>query len=316
LEDLLDISSKYFDKVTKALQTTKKATKIIDVISESLNKLYERKSCYENNRIFGVPTGIEELDNFSNGWQNNDLIILAARPSMGKTAVALHFAKSAAKAGKNVRFYSLEMGASQLTDRLIISECHDLDSDDYNKGRLNETLLNEIEYNAQCIANLPLTIIDSISELKYIEADAILANEKQKIDLIIIDYLQLVENNSNKTKNEEVAIITRAIKKLAKEKLGIPIILLSQLNRGVENRMDKMPNLSDLRDSGAIEQDGDQVIFLLRPDKYEPQLVETQGHSIIFNFAKYRNGSLREFQLSTIKMVNRFWSFGFKEDIF
>ena len=260
----------------------------------------------------GVPTGFTKLDQLTLGWQPSDLIIVAARPSMGKTAFVLSMARNMAiDHEKPVAFFSLEMSSTQLMLRLIVSESG-LTSTDVRSGRLTQEQWIHLEQSTRPLADAPLFIDDtpalSIYELR---SKCRRLKAQHDIQVIIIDYLQLmtgsVDNRGNR--EQEVASISRALKSIAKE-LGVPVIALSQLNRSIESRSGlKRPQLSDLRESGAIEQDADIVAFIHRPEYFgltqDENGMSTAGMAEII-VAKHRNGATDTVKLRFRKEQARF----------
>jgi replicative DNA helicase len=237
------------------------------------------------------------MNEFNNGWQKGELIIVAARPSMGKTAVALNlFTKSAAIKGKNVCVFSLEMENLKLSKRLILSY-GGIVRYNFEKGTMTEGDWSAYNQADKQLRQLPIFIDDTPGvDVRHIGSVVRNKVRKGQCDLVIIDYLQLVEtpqSYSNKNREREVAEISRGLKKAAKA-AGVPIILLAQLNRAIENREDKTPRLADLRESGAIEQDADIVIFPWRPAYYDPNSLDEHGNSLqkvmMFEIAKNRDG--------------------------
>ncbi|MBI2257307.1 MAG: replicative DNA helicase [Flavobacteriia bacterium] len=252
----------------------------------------------------GIPTGFEKLDKITSGWQRSDLIVLAARPGMGKTAFVLSMARnSAVDFNYPVAIFSLEMSSVQLVKRLISGETR-IDSERLRKGDISLSEMEFLRIKAQKLSAAPIYIDDtpglSVSELR---TKARKLKAKHGVELIIIDYLQLMstgdkQNSGNRV--QEISIITRTIKEVAKE-LNVPIIALSQLSRSVETRGgDKKPLLSDLRESGSIEQDADIVSFIYRPDYYglHKSSDNEDNHNIgEIIIAKHRNGSLATVRL-------------------
>lgn len=247
--------------------------------------------------LTGVTTGFAELNKITNGWQPSDLIIIAARPGMGKTAFTLSLAKNAAEHGQGVAIFSLEMANAQLVQRLISMDAS-LNSRLLRNGQMNEEEFGQLHNSVNRLAELPI-YVDDTPALNIFELRAKCRRLKQNhnIQLVIIDYLQLMAgapNQARSSREQEISSISRALKGMAKE-LNVPVIALSQLSRAVETRGgDKKPQLSDLRESGAIEQDADIVTFIYRPDYYELggeefDVPKDQAEIII---AKHRNGSL------------------------
>ena len=263
--------------------------------------------------ITGVPSGFTELDRVTAGWQKSDLIIIAARPGMGKTAFVLSMARNAAVQFKRpVAFFSLEMSSVQLVNRLISSET-EITSEKIRKGQLANHEWEQLNAKIKPLTEAPLYIDDTPSlSIFELRAKCRRLVAEKKVSMIIIDYLQLmVAGSDNKTGNreQEISTISRSLKAIAKE-LGVPIIALSQLSRAVETRgSTKKPQLSDLRESGAIEQDADMVLFIYRPEYYglseDENAQSTQGIAEV-NVAKNRNGSLKTVTLKFIGHLTKF----------
>jgi replicative DNA helicase len=261
----------------------------------------------------GVPSGFTSLDRITSGWQASDLIIVAARPSMGKTAFVLSMARSiAVDFNKGVAFFSLEMPEIQLAKRLMISETG-ISAEKIKNGKLEDHEWYQLESKIQALSEAPLYIDDtpalSIFEFRS-KARRLVQNKK--VELIIIDYLQLMTGppGVNTMREQEISAISRSLKAVAKE-LNVPIIALSQLNRAVEMRAgNKRPQLSDLRESGAIEQDADIVAFIHRPEYYG-FLEDEAGESLIgiaeIILAKHRNGAVGDVRLKFRKEEARFY---------
>lgn len=251
----------------------------------------EREEMAKNGKKTGISTGLERLDRVTGGWKPGQLVILAARPAMGKTAMLLHFARAAACLNVPVVIFSLEMSADDLTDRLMLSESR-LDADRYKNGYLSNSEKPILCAAADRLSLLPVTIDDTANlPMQQIKARAKNLQRKGKCGMVLIDYLQLIDmrfSNRNYTREQEVSQCSRSAKLMAKE-LGVPVILLSQLSRKNEERSDKMPILSDLRDSGAIEQDADIVLFIHRPEYYDEKNAEKGVGKLIL--AKHRNGA-------------------------
>ena len=249
----------------------------------------------ENNRngITGIPTGLRELDRLTAGWQQGDLNIIAARPSVGKTAFALHLALAAGRAGKHVLVNSLEMQGERLGDRWLCAQAANVDAGHLKTGLLDAGERQQALEAARLLSALPVYVDDNPKmSMDHIRSSALLQKSKGRCDLLIIDYLQLCEMKSgqkNRNREQEVA----EAKLIAKE-LDIPVILLCQLNRECEMRADKRPALSDLRESGAIEQDADVVMLLYRPALYgltseRRSKFPSEGLGMVI-LAKHRNG--------------------------
>lgn len=269
---------------------------------------------HKKDAIDGVPSGFQAIDKLTNGWQRSDLIILAARPSVGKTALALNLARNAAKDPFRPRptaFFSLEMSARQLVRRILSAETG-VTLESINRGRLEESHMETIfRTGLQKLSSAPL-YIDDTPALNIFELRAKSRRLKSifGIELIIVDYLQLMSGVGDRRGNreQEISNISRGIKSLAKE-LDISIIALSQLSREAEKRENKMPQLSDLRESGAIEQDADVVCFIYRPE-YHQIMKDGAGNSTvgetILRFAKHRNGSCENVKLKADLSIQKF----------
>lgn len=259
--------------------------------------------------LTGVTTGFSELDKLTNGWQPSDLIIIAARPGMGKTAFTLSLAKNAAEYGQGVAVFSLEMANEQLVQRLLSMDAS-INSRTLRNGQLDEDEFKHLHASVSKLAEMPI-FVDDTPALNIFELRAKCRRLKNNhdIQLIIIDYLQLMTSGptgGRSTREQEISSISRALKGMAKE-LHVPVIALSQLSRAVESRSDKRPQLSDLRESGAIEQDADIVTFIYRPSYYaleEDFAIDKDLAEIII--AKHRNGSLGTVDLSFTPEFVRF----------
>ncbi len=271
------------------------------VISEAINRIKEAKTKEGSS---GVPTGFYDLDRITSGWQRSDLIIIAARPAMGKTAFVLSMAKNmAVNYNKAVAIFSLEMSNVQLVNRLVMNVC-EIEGDKIKNGKLDSYEWEKLEKMVQKLYGAPIYVDDtpnlSIFELR---SKAKQLYREKKLDCIVIDYLQLMNASGMNfgSREQEVSMISRSLKGLAKE-LDIPIIALSQLNRNVEGRgagngVDgKRPQLSDLRESGAIEQDADMVCFIHRPEYYYPNEPDYKGKAVVI-IAKHRNGEVGDVNL-------------------
>lgn len=238
--------------------------------------------------LTGLATGFKKLDEFTSGFQATDLIVLAARPSMGKTALALRYALEIASAGSAVGFFSLEMSAEQLVLRLLSARsgiAHHL----IRNATLTSNEWLELTNAAAQLAEYKLFIDDTAMQtIMDIRTKARKLKREHDLKLLVIDYLQLIHSSKvHENRHQEVSEISRSLKALAKE-LGIPIIALSQLSRAVESRVDKRPMLSDLRESGAIEQDADLIMFLYRDIVYNPETEDPSSAELIIG--KQRNG--------------------------
>ena len=243
--------------------------RVRDVVSAELDHISDLSK--NNEEITGLPTGYREFDLKTSGLQPDNLIILAARPAVGKTALALNIAQNVAVSdqSKTVAIFSLEMSAESLVSRMLCAE-GTIRADNLRSGNLSADEWESLMMAASALSGASI-YIDDTPGIKMSEIRAKsrrLAKEQGGLDLIVVDYLQLIEGSTKESRQQEVSEISRQLKKLAKE-LNVPIIALSQLSRGVEQRQDKRPVLSDIRESGSIEQDADIVTFLYREDYYE-----------------------------------------------
>lgn len=276
-------------------------------VEERLQELAKRKG-----GLTGISSGYSQLDRLTSGWQKSDLVILAARPGMGKTAFALNLARNAAMdANTPVLLFSLEMGATQLAQRLVAAEA-EIDSQRMRTGQLDDYMWTQLHDRVGKLSAAPIYIDDTPGLNVYdLRAKCRRLKADKGIGMVMIDYLQLMSGDGNKNSNreQEISKISRSLKMLAKE-LDIPVLALSQLSRAVETRSgDKRPMLSDLRESGAIEQDADMVMFLYRPDYYpdapNPEGVNSQGICEVI-IAKQRNGPVDTVQLQFVKEFGKF----------
>jgi replicative DNA helicase len=283
------------------------------IMREAIIELEARKN--QKDGLTGVPSGFTALDRVTSGWQKSDLVIIAARPAMGKTAFVLSVLRNAAvDHGRPVAIFSLEMSSVQLVNRLISSEA-ELDSEKIKKGSLADHEWAQLVHKTAKLSKAPL-FVDDTPALSILELRAKCRKLKAQhdIQMVVVDYLQLMSGDSKSgggggNREQEIASISRALKKIAKE-LSIPVIALSQLSRAVETRGgDKRPQLSDLRESGAIEQDADMVMFLYRPEYYgitqDEDNNSTAGVGEVI-IAKHRNGSLENVKLRFIGKYTKF----------
>jgi replicative DNA helicase len=317
-EDSTDVFDLLDDSETKMFNITNNYLKknfddIQSVLAKTINRIDELRTKTED--ISGVPSGFPTLDRITYGWQPTDLIILAARPSVGKTAFALNLARNSALHPTKpvpVGFFSLEMSASQLVQRILSAES-EIKMEKISRGKLENYEYEQLLSKGIKKLEVAPIFIDDTAALNIFEfrAKARRLVNKHNVGIIIIDYLQLMSGSGEKGSNreQEISNISRNLKALAKE-LNVPIIALSQLSRAVETRKEsKMPQLSDLRESGAIEQDADMVMFIYRPEYYEVMNNEhgesTHGETHI-RIAKHRNGSLETVKLRAKLEIQKF----------
>lgn len=254
--------------------------------------------------VTGIPSGFVDFDDMTRGFQPGSLALLAARPSMGKTAWALNVAYHVAAAGRVVGFFSIEMSRQELFMRLLASVAR-VDGHRLQSGYMNQSDYDRISHGFAQIAETKLCVDDSPNlSVLDVRGKARRLKARKGLDLVIVDYLQLMQLPKSENRNLAVADVSRALKLLARE-LEIPVLALSQLSRGVETRGDKRPMMSDLRDSGALEQDADLIVFLHRPEVYEPHRDDLAGlaEAII---AKQRNGPTGTVKLQWVKETTRF----------
>ncbi len=290
-----------FDILQK--RNTQGFSPIRDVLLGTFNRLEE---LYNNNgSITGIPTGFNDLDYKTSGLQNSDLILVAARPAMGKTAFVLNIAQYVSVRSKiPVAIFSLEMSKEQLVNRMLSSEAM-VDSHKMRTGKLEDDDWQKIAGALAPLSEAPIYIDDTPgTSIMEIRAKCRRLKLEKDLGLVIIDYLQLMQGRGrNESRQQEISEISRSLKILAKE-LNVPVITLSQLSRGPESRTDHRPMLSDLRESGAIEQDADIVMFLYRDDYYNPDTEKKNIAEVILS--KHRNGSTGTVELVWLGQYTRF----------
>lgn len=281
--DATDWAVSALDSITDAAASIDTMRPIGDVLGETLADLERRVQSYRRGECVGISTGLPFLDRITGGWRGGQLVVLAARPAMGKTAVSLHFARAAASAGVPVCVFSLEMPNTQLAGRMLVG-VSGVDANAFRRGCITSEDWTMIEQGAETLEALPVYLIDTPAiSMPRIRAQARAMQRRGRCGMVVIDYLQLIESTDegrNVNREREVAKISRAAKMLAKE-LDVPVILLAQLSRKVEERADKTPLLSDLRESGAIEQDADAVIFIDRPAVYSSEYFDAGRYGMV-----------------------------------
>ncbi|MBF0472622.1 MAG: replicative DNA helicase [Nitrospirae bacterium] len=301
-DEMLDFAEKTIFAISEQKLSTS-FTPLNTLIKDSfehIEQLYDRRHI-----ISGIPSGFKDLDELTTGFQEGDLIIIGGRPSMGKTALCLNIAQYSAKESKMpVAIFSLEMSKRQLAMRMLCSEAN-VDSNSIRKGIIKKSDWHKLTSAASNLGDAPIYIDDS-SDITALEMRAKARRLKLEhgLGLIIVDYLQLMRGRGGAERREqEISEISRSLKSLARE-LSVPVIALSQLNRAVESRKPKpIPNLSDLRESGAIEQDADLILFLFREEVYNKEAEKGKAELII---AKQRNGPTGEINLSFISSSTKF----------
>ncbi|MCL2337156.1 MAG: replicative DNA helicase [Firmicutes bacterium] len=278
-------------------------SEIKDILRDTfkqLEQLYKNKG-----QITGVPSGFTDLDRLCQGFQPGDLVIVAARPSMGKTSFGLCVAyQAAAKTGKPVAVFSLEMSKEQLVQRLLFAEAQ-VDHHKLRRGEMGEGDWLKLTRQASEMVKLPIFIDDSgMLTARQVRAKSRQIHLEKGLGLIVIDYLQLMHGGRRiENRQQEIAEISRSLKSLAKE-LNVPVMALAQLSRSVEQRQSKVPQLADLRESGSLEQDADVVMFIYRDEYYNPDTERASIADIIV--AKQRNGPTGTVELGFIKEFTRF----------
>jgi replicative DNA helicase len=317
LDDVGDIMAwqhSEIDRLQAGIAGSRTAQHLSVHVKQAVTNMYIRRETAAAGRYIGIPTGLWNIDRIVGGWQKTDLIIIAARPAMGKTAFALHFAKAAAQAGHPVALFSLEMSGESLANRLLLSESA-ANAYHFRSGKISDEETVEIEKASGVLHGLPVYIDDNASaSMSHVYSTVRQLNKQGRCELAIIDYLQLISGTKNKNsyRGQEISQMSREAKRMAKE-LNIPVILLSQLNRESEKRSDKRPALSDLRESGALEQDSDLVCLLHRPEYYNRELKDEGGmevyHGIEFIIAKYRNGATGSAILRHDGTLNRIFDY-------
>ena len=279
-----------------------------DVLESAIERIEEIEN--RGTGLSGLPTYFSDLDYYLSGLQEGNLVVLASRPSMGKSSLGLNIATNVAKEGKVVAFFSLEMTKEELVQRVLFSEAK-VTSGDARKGQLGAEKWSRVVEAASKVNNLPLYFDDApVITVTDIRAKSRRLKSSKGLDLIIVDYLQLMQSSSGDNRQQEIAEISRNLKNLARE-LRVPILALSQLNRAAEAREDKRPRLGDLRESGAIEQDADIVMMLYRDDYYNPG-TEIPGVAEV-NIVKNRSGQTGKVELFFSKEFTQFSNYSKKE---
>lgn len=303
-KNILEVLGEAEQKILSVTSRTQQTS--IELIKDIGFRSFERIQYIHNHlgELYGVPSGLHDLDKNTNGWQKSDLILLAARPSMGKTALALNMALSAARRGKIVAIFSLEMSKMQLGNRLLSLESG-VNSQFLNTGDLSRDDINALADALERLAELKLYIDDTAGiTLLELRSKARQLKHTPGLDLIVIDYLQLMTGGRQENRQQEISEISRNLKALARE-LDVPILALSQLSRSVELRAEKKPQLSDLRESGSLEQDADIVMFLYRDEYYNRDETENENLAEVI-IAKNRNGPTTSIMLQFTKEIMRF----------
>ena len=304
---LLDEAERNIMEVTRHRRGSEfeSSEEIVNRVLEDIKRLQTMKG------VTGIQTGYTDLDRMTNGFQRGDLIILAARPAMGKSALALNFANQVAKRNEGaVAIFSLEMPSDSMMKRLMSSESQ-VFSNKLRDGKMNNDEMSRL-YEAGSRLSERKIFIDDTSSIKVSQIFSKcrkLKSEYDTISLVVIDYLQLITGTRSDSRQQEVSDISRNLKILAKE-MSCPVIALSQLSREVEKRTDHKPQLSDLRESGSIEQDADIVMFLYRKNYYDSDKESTEQTEVVdLTLAKHRNGGIGDIQLAFEKNISRFTNY-------
>ena len=320
----IDISTEAYESQEDATNILDKAEQILFNVSQDVQKgrfkdiepiLHEVLDIWGNRKsgsLTGVPSGFYDLDNLLSGFQNSDFIVLAGRPSMGKTALALNFARNCSVEGKfKVGFFSLEMSSQQLVERLITSESK-IDSHLVRTGKLPKHEWKKLSESANILSESSIYIDDSADlNIMELRAKARQLKAEKDVDIIFIDYIQLLHApNMSESRQQEISYISRSLKALAKE-LNLPVVAMSQLSRAVESRTDHRPIMSDLRESGAIEQDADIVLFIYRKFVYSKN-EEDEGLGEII-VSKHRNGPTGLVKVSFMDKYARFMNLEYSD---
>lgn len=310
VKELLDQAERNILAVSSRKNATsfKPIKDVLIEVYDNIEKLHHAKD-----DVTGIPTGFRDLDRITSGFQKSDLIIIAARPSMGKTAFALNIAQNVAiNTDENVAIFSLEMGAEQLVQRMLCAEGN-IDSQRLRTGKLEQEDWGKLTMAMGSLSHAGIFIDDSPGiRVSDIRSKCRRLKQEHGLGMVIIDYLQLIQGSERLRENrqQEVSEISRSLKSLARE-LEVPVIALSQLSRSVEQRQDKRPMMSDLRESGSIEQDADIVGFLYREDYYDK---DSDNQNIEIIISKQRNGPTGTVELAFVKEFNKFVDLEFRYD--
>lgn len=305
--DSLD-ADEALDEAQKAIHEVAQHRGARDFVSirEVLEGYFEKLDYIQSHRgeVIGVPSGFQDLDRLTGGFQKSDLLILAARPGFGKTSLSLGLAYNAAQHGKTVAIFNLEMPAEQLVQRLLAMETG-IDSHRLRLGQINDDEWERISHAFGKLSDAPIFIDDTPSiGIMELRAKARRLQAERGLDFLQVDYLQLMRGTGRgDNRVQEVSEISRGLKGLARE-LNVPVLAMAQLSRSVESRQSHMPQLSDLRESGSIEQDADLVMFIYREEMYD-QETEKKGIAVV-QIAKHRNGPLGEVNLRFFNRTTRF----------
>jgi len=306
---LFDYTEQQLFEVTKQRKSAE-FRPIGSVVNDVISGIEKHKN--KDGFLVGLPTGYLDLDDRTLGFQEGNLIILAARPSVGKSAFAINLAYNIAEKNKHVAFFSLEMSAEQIVTRML-STVSSINNQALQSGNINSRQWRQVEHAATLLSRLNIYFDDaSTSNVGEVYTKCRQLKQEDKLDFVVIDYLQLLTGTGNYGGNRvvEVSEISRRLKNLARD-LGIPVLALSQLSRNVEQRTDKRPNMADLRESGSIEQDADIVMFMYRDDYYNPETT-SQPNIVEISISKNRSGATGKFDLLFVKDYGSFRNVGYR----
>lgn len=262
----------------------------------------------KGSEVTGIPTGYRDLDRKLAGLHKTNLVVVAARPGMGKTALALNIAQNVAVHDHPVAIFSLEMSREEVVTRMLCAQGR-IDSQRLRTGRISEADFTKLSTAASALYKKPIYVDDSPGlTVTEIRAKCRRLRRRPGLDLVIVDYLQLMQGSGGENRQQEIALISRSLKNLARE-LEVPVIAVSQLNRAVEQREDKRPRLGDLRESGAVEQDSDVVMFIYRDEYYYPEKVESKGIAEVV-IAKHRQGAVGKVEMTFLPEFTLFADMG------
>ena len=312
LDDLVAKASGEIEQLQEIMIGRNDTAHLSQACSESIQEMHIRIDNQRNGIMSGIPTPFADLNRLLNGWKKKKFILLAARPSVGKTSLAIKIAKTAAEHGHPVVIFSLEMGKTELTDKMIVGEA-DISADHYESGCLSAEESNKAESAMYRISKLPIYVDDNpMQTVVNIGNKARLLKKQGKCSMAIIDYLQLIKSiGKDKIREQQVSEISRLLKVYSKE-LDIPIIALSQMNRDIEGE-NRDPRLSDLRESGSLEQDADIIIFITRPGMHSSDVIrdkktdEVLENCIKLFVKKHRGGKLGEVKVKHNQSLSNFY---------
>jgi replicative DNA helicase len=282
---------------------------IDDLLGPAIEKAEELQR--SGSEVTGVSTGYRDLDRKLAGLHPSNLVVVAGRPGMGKTSLAFNMAQNVALAGRSVAIFSLEMSREEVVTRMLCSKGR-IDSTRLRTGKLSEADFTKLSNAAGALYKQNIFVDDSAGlTVTEIRAKCRRLRRRPGLDLVVVDYLQLMNGSGQENRQQEIATISRSLKSLARE-LHVPVIAVSQLNRGVESREDKRPRLGDLRESGAVEQDADVVIFIYRDEYYYPDKIESKGIAEIV-IAKHRQGGVGKVDMTYLPEFTLFADMGRSE---